>query len=268
MLLFQQDLRQPQHEELKWLLLYSGIAHIILVSAVFIISRKDHIRISLSQPLDDALVVVMPLYKNIPLNKNVPIKKGTVAQRTVSGQASHREFHSASAYVPQKNSARTVQSSHIVREPVVARRTKNVHDIKPDMQGTKFVRKKIERKIEDNSPPAQQKNNELQAPEQTSAIQTTTEKQVIYIGRDDAQQLQEIQDICNAILPHWCAPVGCATNAECEIVVTIDKQGLPAQVLITKSSGALAFDYAARAAILRSKFPSNKWGSTMTLLFG
>jgi outer membrane biosynthesis protein TonB len=70
-----------------------------------------------------------------------------------------------------------------------------------------------------------------------------------------------------AVSRHWAPPAGIAPDCSCDITVSIGHDGSILKVEISKKSGILMYDLAARKAAMITTFPGWAYGKTVTIRF-
>lgn len=91
---------------------------------------------------------------------------------------------------------------------------------------------------------------------------------VTFVGAQDLEMI-EIQDqIKHQVMQHYKPPVGIAKQAICELAVVVGPDGKGQRVTVKKSSGSLANDMCARAALLKIKFPKEVIGQEIIVELG
>ncbi len=91
---------------------------------------------------------------------------------------------------------------------------------------------------------------------------------VTFVGAQDLEMI-EIQDqIKHQVMQHYKPPVGIAKKAICELAVVVGPDGKGQRVTVKKSSGSLANDMCARAALLKIKFPKEVIGQEIIVELG
>lgn len=74
------------------------------------------------------------------------------------------------------------------------------------------------------------------------------------------EQHTHFKHVIQQVHSHWQPPCGAEPTEPCVLEVHITTSGMPEKIVITESSGILAYDIAAKSAILKSVFPKVVWG--------
>lgn len=89
----------------------------------------------------------------------------------------------------------------------------------------------------------------------------------ITIGMQEFEELTSYQEVQEGLAQYWRPPLGLRVKKSCIVLVTIDAQGRVERLELEQSSGALAYDQAARMAIRRTTFPKSVWQRQIRLHF-
>ncbi len=89
----------------------------------------------------------------------------------------------------------------------------------------------------------------------------------ITIGMQEFEELSSYQEVQEELAQSWHPPLGLRVKNSCIVLVTINDQGRVEQLDLEQSSGALAYDQAARMAVRRTTFPKSVWHRQIRLHF-
>lgn len=131
--------------------------------------------------------------------------------------------------------------------PVVKKNELKKEAVKKTVVEKKLIKKEVVQEGVDQKQPTEERNEPI-----TIAAQ-----------QDD----QRFMQLYNAIACFWAPPVGIASDSICEITITVGYDCVLKTVEITKKSGILMYDLAARKAVMQTKFPLWAAGKTITVRF-
>jgi outer membrane biosynthesis protein TonB len=89
----------------------------------------------------------------------------------------------------------------------------------------------------------------------------------LYLGQVERDAFLLQQEIFNEIENHWRPPVGLGSEKLCEIKLLVDWDGSIKELKVAHTSGVVAFDVAARSAIIAMALPKAAWGKELILHF-
>jgi hypothetical protein len=89
----------------------------------------------------------------------------------------------------------------------------------------------------------------------------------LYIGKDDLKLIELHDSIAEEMHTHWHPPSGIQPQKTCKIKVFLAEDGTVKKLQQEQSSGILAYDMAARVAIMKAKFSEGAWNNEFTLSF-
>jgi outer membrane biosynthesis protein TonB len=146
----------------------------------------------------------------------------------------------------------------------------------------KAVPKKVEKKKEELVKPiiAQQKSPEKPAPEiapvaplipahADAAVGQELEELSLMVGAD-AQTVaaaHEFQLLQEEIAQYWHPPAGIDNSRPCVVKICVGFDGKPFDIEISKSSGVLMYDVAARTALRQTMLPKWTYGKRLVIAF-
>jgi hypothetical protein len=114
--------------------------------------------------------------------------------------------------------------------------------------------------------PAPEKIQEYAAVQQQNLPSVNADiDDVMYVGRDEIDQIRAQEEVKIGIAKTWKRPAGMSAKVQCQITVTLDKQGNK-QICMEKSSGVLVYDTCAKQAVLAYEFPSIVWNKQLVLV--
>lgn len=153
--------------------------------------------------------------------------------------------------------------------------------IKPVAPEVKDVPEKVVQPVEKQSVPKPQAVEPVieQAVEEvelkSEAVDTPTKSEevidledVTFVGRHDLEILQTEEVIQQEIMKYWKPPVGISKDKICLMLVRVDKKGHARSIKVKKTSGSMANDMCARAALLKVEYPQAVWGQEITVTLG
>lgn len=109
---------------------------------------------------------------------------------------------------------------------------------------------------------------EQPAKPKTEAVEEVDLENVTFVGRHDLELLQTEEVIQQEIMKYWKPPVGITKDKVCLMLVRVDKKGHARSIKVKKSSGSMANDMCARAALLKVSYPQAVWGQEITVTLG
>jgi len=174
-----------------------------------------------------------------------------------------------------------------VKKPVAQRKKPQKRPVKKLVK-KKPVPKKPGEKIEKKVAPAKQEKidqkDEKPTEKKMPALNATQETQVqaaaeavesqeshpeaIYIGQQELEAIKVQYEIEHEVSKYWRPPVGLSKELSCTITVLVDWNGTAKKVTVTKTSGALMFDIAARTAVSKLNLPKSVCGKEVNVNFG
>lgn len=93
-------------------------------------------------------------------------------------------------------------------------------------------------------------------------------EQISFIGSLDLEMLHIKEQIQIEIAKYYKPPVGISKNAVCQLIVVVGCGGKADNVIVKKTSGSLANDMCARAALLKIMFPKEVIGKEIIVELG
>lgn len=91
---------------------------------------------------------------------------------------------------------------------------------------------------------------------------------ISFVGSHDLEMMQIKEQIQGEIVKYYKPPVGISKKAVCELTVVVGVGGKAERVTVKKSSGSVANDICARAALLKVKFPKEVIGKEIIVALG
>ena len=119
--------------------------------------------------------------------------------------------------------------------------------------------------VEQNIQEPVQKDHDVQLLEDD---QTDDLDDVTFVGSHDLEMLEIQENIRMQVVHHYKPPVGISKKAICELAVLVGADGKPSRVTVKKSSGSMANDMCARAALLKITFPKKVFGKEIIVELG
>lgn len=242
-----------QHDLFKKIFIGSCIAHVGIALFSFMVRQHDYLTIDI-QPdffLDEA--IILPLHKAVSLPRSGTHKstRKVTQGAPVSQKKKLKTFASVSAFVPHKKNTAPVQHAHEEEQtfsPFKPKKNKKI-------QEPEALLKK------------EQETTEEVAPVSANTQDSVNTEVPITIGYEQAHELRVIKDIKQAVFAHWKPPQGFNLRQACHIEVEISTDGTRNVAQVIQSSGILAYDMAARLAVMHASFPREKWGKKLVLVF-
>jgi len=209
-----------------------------------------------------APIIFMPLKKSV----QKPVFTKRVSKKLVS-----------------KNKIKKVVKKNVikktVKKPVLAKKKASVKKVipkkkKPVIQKKTIIKKKL---VSEEKRPVLAKKI---VPKKKPVVQEKTAKSIekvakeqkkieaIYVGQQELEALKVQYEIEREVTKHWVLPVGLSKELSCVISVLVDWNGTAKKVTVTKSSGALMFDIAARTAVAKLCLPKSVHGKEVNINFG
>ncbi len=112
---------------------------------------------------------------------------------------------------------------------------------------------------------ADKQKKEAVAPQDLAS--TTTNPEIIYVGRDDLVLLNNHRVMQENIERAWKPPVGLSKDLMCTVAVAVNSNGTIESLSVEESSKVLSYDVTARMALSKVAFPKMFWGKKMVITF-
>jgi hypothetical protein len=244
----------------------SALLHLGALLLLLVAYRGDyaHYQIDLSkQRASDVPVVFLPLRKRVQSQGVVGTKgrsknKRSVKQkaiRTVPAKIAQKPATSVAPAVDRQMLAKKSSQKKAKKRDVVERTKEEVVLPKgPEVKSLQDVHT-VEAISQVSAAPV----NEQVVP--------STPQDAIYIGQVERDALLIQEEILKEIEHHWRPPVGLGSDKVCQIKILIDWDGTIKELVVKESSGILAFDIAARCAVVAMKLPKASWGKDLIMHF-
>lgn len=100
-----------------------------------------------------------------------------------------------------------------------------------------------------------------------SDAQQGTMQDVLYVGRQEWEQMQRQTELQESMIEVWQPPLGLSDDLSCEIQVVFDLQGAIKAIVMYKASGSSMFDMSARQAVYSLKVPQWAYGKEVIIAF-
>jgi len=270
---------------LFWAKLFSVafIGHVLLLFIMLFVysGQKSVFTVNINRSIlkSGAPIIFMPLKRSI--SKNICtesaqiISKKPVVKKAVSKKAVHKNTLKKKSVLRQAQDEREKKAEEKkkpvsqkkkapVKKPVKKVAKKPVKKVKKSASEKKFAKPKIKNKTLEKKNIKKNKKKEMKKEVKNLSIHP----EAIYIGQQELEALKIQNEIESEVAKHWRAPVGLSKDLACTISVIIDWGGSVKKVTVTKSSGALMFDIAARTAIGKSCIPRSAYGKEVNINFG
>lgn len=209
----------------------------------------------------------------IPVVFSRTLSKSQTAVRTIQSSAASKN------QVPKKNNSSVHKTTIVKPAPIKKKHTKPItpkkaapkKEIKKKIAPKKeVVQKKIEPPKKELPKKAEEKVVQepvIQAPPLAQPLPANAlEEQPMAVGTVSSVN-QEEAELYALVAQHWMPPVGIAVAHECEVSAEIGWQQEIKKVWISKKSGILMYDLAARKAVMQTTFPLWTRGKTVTIRF-
>ena len=192
--------------------------------------------------------VLQPL-KNI---KEIPIKKTLPVKAPVTKKIALNKKTTSISKKPEP--VKLVQKPKTIAKPLPLQKKQEV--IKPTVAQIKQEElKKIELK-----------NSSAAIPE--SLVSTTSQDPTfMMVGREDKDLILLSTVLKQDIVKCWKRPANIPEQAACHVRVIINKDGTTRDVIIEKTSNAMALDISARNFLLSYDFPKQAFGKELSIIF-
>lgn len=102
---------------------------------------------------------------------------------------------------------------------------------------------------------------------QKIATKKAQAKQIHYINQKELEALHVQTKIQQAIRKQWKPPIGLSKELACTISITVSSAGHITAATVTKSSGILIYDIAARSAVAQLSIPASIRNQTFSITF-
>lgn len=238
---------------LAHLFLFSTGIHTSLLFLFFLLHDESPIILDLQKCNPDLPIILVPFVKSIPVNQ----------QRTASGAVNQSSITStvlkSKTIFKQEPTKKVAQKAKPKPKQVAKKETKKVAAKKQEAQ-KKEIKKTMQAKKETITDVA---STSSFAPQFANDF----DPDVLYVGRDDYDNLIRYQAAHEAITQHWQPPVGIPATTQCTLKIAIDKSGTVKDVDIVQSSQILVYDSAARRALTNTVFPKSFYNKTMIITF-
>ena len=221
--------------------------------------QNNAYQLVINRRISPASIVLLPLVKTVP-GSLVALSSASV--KTLADRAHKKDVVPPKKVVqPKKAPPKQTKSTALVKkEPS--------KQIKTTAKKQSPVKKPAPKPVVKKSAPTpkvvQQKKGAV-APQDFSA--TTTNPEIIYIGRDDLVLLNNHRAMQENIERAWKPPVGLSKDLMCTVAVAVNNNGTIESLLVEESSKVLSYDVTARMALSKVAFPKIFWGKKMVITF-
>ena len=166
--------------------------------------------------------------------------------------------------VPQKTAGRQRRrvQKKVTRKKKrpVAKRVHNVKELPPTVKKTAVKQEPVAPEpVEHPEPEPITPDVELQVAQEETAL--------VAVAHDEFDQLETMREIVSAIHAAWVSPAGVKVKQPCELLIEIDHQGTILSSTLSKSSGVVAYDLAARRAVNKMRVPRCMFGKKIVVQF-
>ena len=181
---------------------------------------------------------------------------------------------------PIAKKASTVLKSEDVKKPVEKKEV--LSDKKSLVEKKKIEEKPL--KVEDQLLEKKEEPKAVEKPDEQLPVEKIKEEvdlkkeemnepeidldNVTFVGRHDLDVIQIQELIQSEVAQYWQQPLGIAKTAVCDFSVAVNAKGLADKVTIVGSSGSIANDMCARAALYKVQYPKEVWGKEITIALG
>lgn len=199
-------------------------------------------------------------------------KKKAQAEAAKAKKAASAKMEAAKKAEAVKLQAAKAAAEKAAKEKIAAEKKLKDQKLKENSASAKKNEPKVPEKIEVKEPPQEQVTNVTDA-----AVED--ELQEVAIGQDFGDgtgegsgqgyeaALKSHMALGRAITRVW-RPPQVKITAPVRVVAQVDAAGKVTDAQLESKSGIVAYDIAARAAVLRAEFPKEFWGKPVALVFG
>ncbi len=219
----------------------------------------------------------------IEKNTKKDIQKNIKKEQKKDLPVEKKHEHTAKKVV-EKNIIKNSQKNTIASKPAAVKENKVVEkketfkpEVLPQLTATKLQQDEVKKEVTvvPSSPslPVVQaapilQNIPLQNALDENVDYVIDEDEISFVGRVDLELIQIKEMIHGQVLKFYRPPVGISKKAVCELSVYVGLLGKADRVIIEKSSGSLANDACARAALLQVVFPKEVIGKKIIIELG
>jgi colicin import membrane protein len=94
------------------------------------------------------------------------------------------------------------------------------------------------------------------------------EDNVIFVGYQELDQSIVGSKIQHMIQQSWMPPVGMKPGITCEVLVSLNKDGVVINAKVARGSGVFVYDACARKTLQKIEYPVEVWNKTITIVLG
>lgn len=270
--------------------------HILLLIFLFIKIGKSKFEFAIkaNSSFFSVPVVFMPFQKNVPgslkalnnakgfssINSRGSVNKGKVV--VIQNNSKSSKSKSRNKKKALKNSFKTYKQRKISKKNKVIINEKKSKIIKNLPISQTKIESQNSNIINDETILKEKEKHDLKEINEQSLItkqnsipeninQISSEKgaltEPIYLGRNDVEAYEIVDNIKHEISKNWRPPVGMPKNLECKIKILFDENGKVINVEVEKPSKVLVFDMSARKAASQIEVPKAVWGHEISLVF-
>lgn len=236
--------------------------HVGVLAFLFLLVQSK-VSVIINTHNNDASVLFVPFLKTAPAQKKVVqtslLKKEVGAQQ----EATLIPVKKNNSVQPSKKSSQTIIKNKIVEQPV----KKNIPEKKmqPQAQEKKRIVKKIEKVIPQKISAPKTINKEAATMVTQDQAQKSVQEPVI-VGNEERELFVMQDTLKKDIVKKWKRPANIPNTALAEFRVVVHKNG-SRDVIMEKSSQAMALDISARNFLLSYDFPELWCEKELSIIF-
>ena len=91
---------------------------------------------------------------------------------------------------------------------------------------------------------------------------------VIFVGTQELDRSIVGSKIQHMIQQNWTPPVGMKPGITCEVLVSLNKDGVVTNSKVARGSGVFVYDACARKTLQKIEYPQEVWNKTITIVLG
>lgn len=285
MLLWQQNRRKSYL--FVGVLCFISIAHFLCCFFIFIVggaSQVVHLKLCSAQRLQGRTIVIVPMSTQKRVQGLAIVSRG----KSISVRKSHKKssFKKTQSKVQtsiqktiepkkkepivNKNNAKKSSKKSIKKEKIISAK----RDLKKDEKKVVEKKQNIQSDKKEDAPEEKHLEKVVEKIDESQAgddgiisVSLAMDTSITQMNRQEYEAYLIQEQIYQEIVRCWHPPSGLDPKLECRITFFVGQQGTVEHYTMTKSSGSLAFDISARAALKKSVFPRSHFGRTIDLTF-
>ncbi len=281
--LFRLNKRQQFFLQLCVFVLFGHFIVAILFSCLYQ-GYHDHEKFMVSSKYQSATLVLCPLKKRINLNQKNQKQTAIKDSKVIDYQAYQKQLAEQKEKLLAKKSevksaeqkiVKAQTKKDIKKEPVIKNKQKpelKIVDVevasKKEVQAQNLPAQAAKKVPESKKEEVVKKELvEEKAAEEVLQNQMNLQD-VEFVGYEQLDSLMIERLIQQAVQTFFKPPVGIAKDISCEVLVDVSKDGRASLAKVVRSSGIVAYDTSARAALYKTEFPKEVWNKTISIVLG